>query len=169
MSAEVPASENWRRAKDMFLGCDSFLISSMAFFQLHHHFGVLSKRHVFEKHSNMKPMQRRQLVKCEQKGCRKQGGLAKRWEDDTNASPQTTEVTVDDRDLTNDTTWLSTRPDVSKWDSMESYFVSSILKQRRRPNQQHSNKQRTRLKSTINNNKAINQLNGNQCSGDALR
>ena len=61
-----------------------------------------------------------------QKGYRKQGRPAKRWEDDLNINLQP------DRS-TSDWTWLTIAEGRSTWDAMESDFVSSKLKQPARP------------------------------------
>ena len=59
--------------------------------------------------------------------------LARRWEDDLNIYLQPDKSNRDNNDLTSDMTWLTAAEDSSKWDAMESYFISSRLKQPARP------------------------------------
>ena len=56
---------------------------------------------------------------------------AKRWEGDINAYRQPFRVVSNNNDLTNDTTWLTSAQDGSKWESMESDFVSPRPRRRR--------------------------------------
>ena len=54
---------------------------------------------------------------------------AKTWKDDTKINLQPTKVHRDNHDVTSDTTKLTAAQDGLKWDSMESDFVRSRLKQ----------------------------------------
>ena len=97
-------------------------------------------------------------ISTEQQGYLKHGRPAKRWEDDHNIHLQPNRANRNDNDLTSDMTWLTTAEDNSKWDAMESDFVSNRLKQPtrpptlsprlRQPNHQHTTKQQVRLRLT---------------------
>ena len=64
---------------------------------------------------------------------KQQGRPAKRWEDDLKINSQPDRSNRNNSDLTRDMTWVTTAEDSSKWDAMESDFISSRLKQPARP------------------------------------
>ena len=57
----------------------------------------------------------------------KQGRPTKRWGDDLNTHSQSDRSNKDDNDLTIEMIWLATAENSSKWDAVESDFISSTL------------------------------------------
>ena len=81
---------------------------------------------------------------------RKQGRPAKRWEDDVKLYLQPTEVHRYNNDFANYTTWVTAAQDGLKWDSVESDFVSSRLKQSHDTDRHDNNDSQTNSNRTNN-------------------